>query len=214
MAGSHKIKGLKMDPTSKTFTTELDGQPRVLWFNANTYRAFEDKTGIFFMDWFVKLHTASYHLVAEALVRARENAKREGIKLTDEEIQKILERDIDPSPVLRSVSIGHFQALVWAACHEYDANDEPVRKISYGRMGMILDHGEFKRLFGPIVKVLFENIKPDLPAKKEAPAADGEPRQEERPTSPTRAKKPNAGGSNFGPSQEEVLASVRKKSGS
>lgn len=203
-----------MDPTQKTFTTEIDGQERRLWFNANTYSAFEERTGVFFMDWFVKLHTASYHLVAEALVKARAEAESTGTKLDEAAVTKILESSIDPTPVLRSVSMGHFQALVWAACHEYDAKDNPVWPITYGRMGMVLDHGEFRRLFGPIVKILFENIKPDTPAKRESSSDDSDkPAEIPRPTNPTRAKKQSAGGSSFGPSDGVVLASLRKKSG-
>jgi hypothetical protein len=81
-------------------------KPRKLVFDMNTFAAFEEKTGKFFLD-----------VVADIVEAAPPG------------------QPVRPLEVLRKVSMADLRALVWAAVHTYDLQGEPHWPLTLTQVG-------------------------------------------------------------------------------
>lgn len=209
-----------MDPTNKTMVVEIGGREVTLYFNANMQMRFEELTGQFFMDWFVDLMTHAQRFFIESVKdRAMEvDAESSGEsdeKITAKKLVEKLEQKIDENKLLnllKLISTKKFLALIAAAAHEYDDHGEPQWLLSTGDLGKTLDHSDIATLFSPIFLRLMHNFTPGKTSKPAKPVDDDKPAEPPRPTGPTPAKTRSGGGKSFGPSEDVVLGSLRKKS--
>ena len=106
---------MKLNPIAEVRSTlRLGGQDRTLVFNANTMIAFEQATGKFFLHTVSELMNAAY----------------------PEGLEKPIARS--PYEILSKVSMSDLRALLWAAMHDYDADDNPVWPLKLTQVGRLL----------------------------------------------------------------------------
>ena len=167
------------DPTNKTASIKLGGKTYTLYFNLNTFSAFEEASGgQFFLDFLMEMK--------DALVSAA-GGSTESLNLTPESAEKII----------RKLSSKKVRALLWAALHTYDANDEPVWPFTIGKLSQMVDVNNLHQ----ILTTLWAGANENMPEAKP---------EEGRPTNgvPAPLQQPENGGEQFGPSDEDVLASL------
>jgi hypothetical protein len=102
-----------MNPLNPGITVTLGGTERRLVFDMNTYGAFEEAAGRFVFDALADMYAA----FAEA---------------------QAAEGKADFLRVARRVSIRDLQSLIWAAMHDYDANDNPVWPLTRNQVGRLI----------------------------------------------------------------------------
>ncbi len=170
-----------MNPTNKPITIQLNGKKERLLFDLNTFVAFEtvSKDRKPFLDFLAVMQDA---------LAAVQVGKEGGFSL------------------LRRLYIEDVRALLWAALHKYDADDEPVWPYTLSKIGRMVDVNNITT----IVSALMTGSAENMPRKEESePRAEAE--DEDRPPAEAQSAE-NAGGSPFGPSDDDVLALVTEKS--
>ena len=108
----------------------LGGRERVMRFNANTFIAYEQSTGRFFMDTVSNLYEIMFP-------KGHEDVKGKPVPV------RISGRD-----VLRKVSMVDLRAMLWASMHEYDAQGEPLWPDTEAQVGRCLDFHNVVPIWG------------------------------------------------------------------
>ena len=179
-----------MDPTDFEYQMELGGKPCTLLFDIDTFLAFEKKINQSHMNWLMSLIGGSVSLARE-MYRDAESAG-----VAPDQVQV---------PAGRLMSIADFIAIVWAANHSRatefrDAKwpmkiEEVKRSIT---IGTYMEHAP------KLIQLILASVQPSAKVK---PAET----EEQRPTnlSPTPIR--SVGGSESGPSDDDVLASLETR---
>lgn len=187
------------NPVEKTVEVTLD-QPRKLYFNMNTYQAFEDVTGEMFLGAIVDLQ--------ERFVKESERLKVKG------------QGEKGMLALARCMSMKTLMAMLWAACHEYDDKDEPHWPLSLPALSRYVHAGTLPQ----IMKALFKGTKESQPkGKDEMPLSSQAAKESKKSeveedmlgtTRPTDDENlpGKSGGFSSGPSDDEILASLERKS--
>lgn len=165
-------------PTSKTVKLNLGGKDYELYFDLNTYAAFEEVSGKFFTDMLFDIQSA---------LQASEEAK-------------------DPTLMIRKIPLKQLRYFLWAACHYYDADGEPVWPLTIGKLGSLINTSNLGQILPTLMNGISGNM-PDAPAEK----PDAEVNGKVRPIDGAMSS-PASGGTEFGPSDEVVLASLDRNS--
>lgn len=156
---------MELNPIAEVRSTiKLGGRDRTLVFNCNTMVAYEQATGKFFLQTVSDLVTAAF--------------------------PSGMEKGIVKSPyeILRKVSMADLRALLWAAMHEYDKEDNPIWPLTLNQVGRLL-------LFQDIIPAFNSFLVGQVgnnPTRKEM----GESQAESEKTIPTGAPQntPETGG--------------------
>lgn len=149
----------------------IGGKKRTLIFDLNTFSAFEKVSGRFFMDFLADLR----------------DAFKEG------------QAKNEPFEVLRRISASNILALLWAAMHEYDEDDNPVWPMTLSKLGRVVDISAMAKLLPSIMQGNTDSA-PDAPA---------EAKEELRPTNGGQSTPVNGGLESI-PSREDALAALEK----
>jgi len=174
-----------MNPTNKPLAVVIGGKRYHLYFDLNTYVAFERVTEKHFLDFLAGLQET----VQAAVVKPTEEGKPADVT--------------DALQVLRGISITDIRAFLWAALHEYDSQDEPTWPLTLGKLGRLVDT---QTLYDLLPKILNQN------ADNMRGSGEEEAGTPDRPTK-SEVSTPEPGGALFGPSDADVLASLTEKSG-
>lgn len=118
-------------------TVKLGGQLRKLFFDLNTFSAFEEVTGRFFLDFLSDL--------------------QEGVRLSKE--------SGDSTQMLRRVSIKQVRAFLWAALHNYTPDGEPEWPLTIGQMSRLIDVNNIGALLPAILSGTTVNM-PETPTEE------------------------------------------------
>lgn len=118
----------------------LDKQ-RIMIFNANTMSAYEEATGNFFLDTVARL----YEALKPSFDKAREDAKKEGVELSEVISLKPLE-------IARRIPMKELRALVWAAVHEYKEDDVPFWPLTINQIGRYISTSNVASIFLTFLK--------------------------------------------------------------
>jgi hypothetical protein len=182
-----------MDPTNKPVEIKLsDGSVHKLVFDLNTFYEFEEKAGKTLPSFLLEMESA-FAPILEA-TKKKKNLKPGG---------KLEIPPIDLTKTLGKFSIKDIRALIWSALHTYDTQGEPQWPYTIGRLGSLIDHNNLTTILSELIGGISNSL----------PEAEKEPGKAKDPTQgPFLA--PSNGGSESGPSDEEVLASARKSSAS
>jgi len=121
-----------VNPTNKPLVITLKGKQHKLFFDLNTFSAFEEVTGKFFLDYIGDL--------------------QEAVKATVEEDSK------DPLGVFRRISMKDFRAFLWAALHYYGPDDEPIWPYKLHQLGKLVDVDTMARLVPQVLTGSAENL--------------------------------------------------------
>lgn len=176
-----------MNPTAKPLPIELDGKRYTMHFNLNTFSRFEELTGKSFFEFIASLQDAALPIIS---ARTKKKAS---------EAQALK----DMMDFLRKVSGKDLQAAIHASIHVYDTNNEPHWPLSMGHVGRLITPNNF----GYIVTQIMTGH-----SKNNVQAEDITQKEDEDGDRPTRAGlTPADGGPEFGPSDEDVLASLTRK---
>ena len=124
--------------------TDSNGKPitRILIFNANTMCAYEEATKKFFLD----TVTSLYDAMRPAL-----------------DAQKTVEAETSSVPATNAFNIIHkvpmkdLRALIWAALHEYDRDDNPVWPLTIGQVGRLIQLQDVPRVFNAFLRGQIKN---------------------------------------------------------
>ena len=128
---------------------KLGNEDRVLTFNANTMVAFEEATGVFYLDAVASLYDAMYPVV-EKRAKEKEREKQEsGNADSSTELISNLE-------IARKVPIKILRAMIWAACHEYK-NDEPYWPLTLAQVGRRMSFQDIAPLFRDFLRGQAQN---------------------------------------------------------
>ncbi len=123
----------------------LGGQDRAMCFDANTFVAFEQSTGKFFMDVVSNLYEMMF---------PKGHVDTSGAPVP----VKVLGIDI-----VRKISMEDLRALLWSSFHDYDANDNPVWPLTINQVGRLLN---FQNVIPIFVKFL-TGVSANSPTKEE-----------------------------------------------
>lgn len=165
-----------MNPTSKTTTITIAGKKYELYFDLNTFSAFEQVTGRFFTDFLMDIR--------EAFLESKEKK--------------------DQFILFRRIPVKDVRALVWAALHTYNSDDEPQWPMTINKLGRVLDISQLQNLLPAIMEGNAENA-PDVKEESEESGTDRPPE--------TALSNPESGGDGSGPSDADVLGSLELNSG-
>ena len=176
-----------MNPTSKPLTVSLGNKRHTLHFDLNTFSAFEDVTGRFFLDFLGGIQEAMSKARNDALEAAGKNLPP------------------DSMGALRMISLRDFRALIWAALHTYNVDDEPEWPYTLNQIGRMLDVEAMARLLPQVLTGGAQNLPDEADVKEESAARPIEPKAGE--SSPRE----NGGGTS-GPSDAEILESLTHSS--
>jgi len=117
---------------------KLGGEDRVMLFNANTFAAYEEATGKFFLDTAATLFDAMKPFLEARKARAlRAAGATEDLAVPDTTV----------FDVLRKVSIKDLRALLWASLHVYDAHGEPSWPLTVHEVGRLLRPADIPPIF-------------------------------------------------------------------
>lgn len=108
---------------------ELNGDSYTMCFDANAMAAYEDATGEFYLDALAKLYDA----LKPALAPTVEDSESAALTRSFE--------------VVRKVPIKCLRALLWAAIHEYDKDDNPHWPLTLNQVGRLLQVSDVTRVF-------------------------------------------------------------------
>lgn len=138
----------------------LGGRERVMRFNANTFIAYEQSTGRFFMDTVSNLYEIMFPSGHEDATGKPKQVRISG-------------RD-----VLRKVSMIDLRAMLWASMHEYDAQGEPVWPETEAQVGRCLDFHNVVPIFVKFLTGVSSNSPSadELGESTEAPKAAAPPK--------------------------------------
>jgi hypothetical protein len=210
-----------MNPTSKPVTIYLinDGEQQFLsgqslspedeeislQFTFNTYSAFQQRTGKFWMDWWFEIvgRVQTAAPIIEIIGQMRE---QNGGEVDAAALATFLSgRNLSGLEAMSIVSPGDMQAFIWAAAHSLAGPELEVRRrFKFGEVGVLLNFEHFADLLGPIMKGIRDSVpQPKKPAIEETDAP--------RPTKHTPRNERKPGGVRSGPTDEAVLALAIKR---
>lgn len=185
-----------MNPTNKPVTISLQGDKFKLYFDLNTFSAFEDETGRFFLDFIVELQEAITSLAMKQVAESNgANPSTETVAATPTTALQFL----------RKVPIKQLRAFIWAALHTYDKHGEPVWPMTVGQLGARIDHTNIMELIPAIMK----GSKDNLPEPKAGVSDEEEQEEDPRPMQDHSLQE--SGGIEHGPSDDDVLALMTEK---
>jgi hypothetical protein len=139
----------------KRVTVKLGGgEELLLVFNANTFAAFEDQTGKFYLDTVARLFDA-----VKPSWEARK-AKTNGAPMPGGEDDYLA---YNPMVIFRHVPMKEILALVWAATHNYDKDDIPTWPYTIGQIGRMIHLTDIP----PIVVAFMQGQTANSPTKAE-----------------------------------------------
>lgn len=179
-----------INPTDVTIDVTIGGENRHLYFNLNAFQKFEEISGKKFPRFLFGL--------VDAWSKMAKNAKASGGADASDAGASVLE-------ALGEIGAKDILALVYGACHEYDAADDPRWPLSPGRLGRLLSATELVRLLPQIMTALQRNV----PKASDAPKTGGE--EHGRPTLVEKST-PTSGGSTSG-GEVDPLALLTVRSG-
>lgn len=182
-----------INPTDVTIDVTIGGENRHLYFNLNAFQKFEEISGKKFPRFLFGL--------VDAWSKMAKNAKAKATSVEDNPVDagaSVLE-------ALGEIGANDILALVYGACHEYDAEDDPRWPLSPGRLGRLLSATELVRLLPQIMTALQRNV----PKASDAPKTGGE--EHGRPTLVEKST-PTSGGSTSG-GEVDPLALLTVRSG-
>jgi hypothetical protein len=184
-----------INPTNKPLSIEMGNKKLTLIFDLNTFSAFEDITGKFFVDFLVDMQESVAKVQASALKRAA--AKAEGLSappLSKEDAIRISAKD--------------FQAFIWAANHTYNEKDESVWPLTMSQIGKLININTIPSLLPALLKSSTQN----MPDAADKPKVNGDAAAVEA-AHPTQASEtePASGGTESGSLEEEALNSLTPK---
>ena len=141
----------------------LGGVKRTLVFNVNTMCAYEEATGKFFLDTVASLYDAMAPALTTAIKQAAASAETgqdaasepglDGNGASDSQ-PSLGQRNAKTSPfdLVRKVPMRDLRALLWAALHEYDQNDEPTWPLTLNQVGRMLGMADILPIFTSFLK--------------------------------------------------------------
>lgn len=141
----------------------LGGVKRTLVFNVNTMCAYEEATGKFFLDTVASLYDAMAPALTTAIKQAAASAETgqdaasepglDGNGASDSQ-PSLGQRNAKTSPfdIVRKVPMRDLRALLWAALHEYDQNDEPTWPLTLNQVGRMLGMADILPIFTSFLK--------------------------------------------------------------
>jgi hypothetical protein len=132
----------------------LGGRERVMRFNANTFVAYEQSTGRFFMDTVTNLYEIMFP---------------KGHETADGKPKPV---HISGRDVLRKVSMVDLRAMLWASMHDYDAQGEPVWPDTEAQVGRCLNFHNVVPIF---IKFL-TGVSANSPSADELGESTGAPK--------------------------------------
>lgn len=177
-----------MNPTSKPITITLGGKPLQLFFDLNTFVAFEEATGKFFLDFLASLQEAVVG-VATSATSGKENGDAQAAVSS-------------AFGILRKLSLKDIRAFLWAAHHTYDKSNEPTWPMTISQIGQLVDVNNIGVLLPQLLRANVPNLQPANPEAPERPT-EGEEAQ---------ALPQNNGGNGSGLSDAAILDSLTPRS--
>lgn len=149
-----------MSPLQKPITVVLGGVERQLVFDMNTFAAYEEKTGKFFLD----TMTGLFGVFKEV------SAANSG-ELSESQLASI------GASVLSRVSMVDLRALLWSALHEYDSNDEPTWPLTINQVGRLIDISTVMQFFSSFIDGSIANspLDSELPPEREGRPTEANP---------------------------------------
>ena len=141
----------------------LGGVKRTLVFNVNTMCAYEEATGKFFLDTVASLYDAMAPALTTAIKQAAASAETgqdaasepglDGNGASDSQ-PSLGQRNAKTSPfdIVRKVPMRDLRALLLAALHEYDQNDEPTWPLTLNQVGRMLGMADILPIFTSFLK--------------------------------------------------------------
>lgn len=127
------------------FLVRLGDQDRAMCFDANTFVAFEQTTGKFFMDVVSKLYEMMFP-------KGHEDAGG-----------RLVPVKVNGMDIVRRISMEDLRALLWSSFHDYDAQDNPVWPMTINQVGR---HLNFQNVIPIFVKFL-TGVSANSPSKAE-----------------------------------------------
>ncbi len=113
----------------------------------------------------------------------------------------------DKSYAIRRIPLKMIRFFLWAALHTYDADGEPQWPLTVGQLGRLIDINNLGTLLPSLLSGAGNNL-PDQPTKVETSSNGKVP----HPIDGAIAPSPDNGGSEFGPSDADVLGLLDKTS--
>jgi hypothetical protein len=150
---------------------ELGGEQRKLYFNLNTFAAFEELRDKRFFEFLQPLEEALSSKAGAAAIAA-------------------------------AVSFADIRAVIWAALHEYNMEDEPVWPLNLFQAGRLVDMSNLHE----VLPQLLAGARENMPSEDEV-----DPTQEETGASEPSPSPPDNGGDLSGLSGEEPSVSAIPK---
>jgi hypothetical protein len=184
-----------MNPTNKPLSVVLGGKTYPLYFDLNTFEAFERQTGVFFLDFLASLGESIQSLQAQ--VEGAADSSKDAL------------RQVRVLDVMRRLSLTNIRALIWAALHTYDKSGEPVWPFTIGQMSRLIDVETMATLFPRLMTASMDNIRGS--STDGGDSSTNEEGAALRPTLPETST-PLDGGNESGPSDADVLGSLTLKS--
>ena len=141
----------------------IGGVKRELRFDLNTCCAYEEATGKFFLDTVASLYdamspalTTAVKLAAASAETGQDAASETGLNgngASDSQ-PSLGQRNAKTSPfdIVRKVPMRDLRALLWAALHEYDQNDEPTWPLTLNQVGRMLGMADILPIFTSFLK--------------------------------------------------------------
>lgn len=180
-----------MTPIAETrIPVVIGGRKMTMVFNLNTMSAFEEVRHKLFTETVVKLYQEMEPLFANAQGQQGDEAKRVGLQ------------------ILQRIPILDLRALLWAALHDYDANDEPHWPLTINQVGRMIGPANMLEVFGAFLRGHQQN----LPTREEVGESGGRS-AESTPSAQTAASTPANGGTEFTELPEAVYDYPNGKSG-
>lgn len=138
---------------------------RTMIFNLNTMAAYEQATGKFYFDTLLKLYEIHMNASEEtkALIDAASTGNDAAANLDLKKVQEI------GLGIIRQVSMQDLRALIWAAVHEYDDNDNPKWPLTIAKVGRLLTPLKMPAL----LRLVVQGNNANNPTKAELGEASG-----------------------------------------
>jgi hypothetical protein len=156
----------------------LGGVKRTMVFNANTFAAYEESTGKFFLDTAASLFDAMKPFLEARKSRALQTADADNTS------------NASIIDVLRKVSIKDLRALLWASLHEYDEAGDPVWPLTLNEVGRVLKTTDIPAIFTAFLRGQSENS----PTPDEVGESQASPATKPRPVNGAPPKEADGGG--------------------
>lgn len=201
-----------MDPTNTPLEVEFDGKPIKLIFDIDTQEAFEEATGKSYMNWAMgifhgtqKAALAMQRDALKHLPESQDGASEEELAAIEDERRAILAtRGVDAMRLASVMTMKDFRCILWAAYHEPgDRNRGPRWRMTIDQVRGKIDPGAYLRIAPQIVTAVVQNMSRSMGIKQ--------PDEPPRPTNLSPIRKEPIGGSDSGPSADDVLASLETR---